>query len=62
MLPQCLMTRSKLSIRVYWAASINTTLRYDFVLTEVPGQSRQTRAVTCASYSERNHLDVVIGC
>jgi hypothetical protein len=37
MLPHCLMTRGRLSIRVYWAASINTTARDDFALTVVEG-------------------------
>ena len=50
------MTRGKLSIRVYWAATINTGRRCDFSLTVVLGQNHRARTVKCANDGRRNHL------
>ena len=51
------MTRGKLSIRVYWTASINTGRWGDFSLTVVLEQNHQARKVNCATNGKRNHLE-----
>jgi hypothetical protein len=61
LVPQSLITRGKLSVRVYWTASINSGPRGDFSLTVVLGQNRQVKTVNCANSSRRNYLEFGMG-
>jgi len=59
-LPQCLMTWGKLSMRVYWVASISTGRRCEFALTVVVGHNHQATTFKCANDGRRNHLVAII--